>query len=176
MNMMDKTKKICKKILGIIINIIVIFALLIFILTIYCLIQVKVQNKDYANLFGYAFFEINTGSMADTLNIGDAIVVRLTNDVNVGDIVVYKQDNYYITHRIIEKNDDIITTKGDANNVADEKINISQICGKVVKIIPNIDTLRKTFSSPVVLVLIGATFVVIGIAIFSKPKDKMEGK
>ena len=168
--------KIAKKVLEILINILVIIALGILVIAIYCIIQVKVLHKDYANLFGYAFFEISTGSMADALNIGDGIIVKLTNDVTTGDIIVYKQDNYYITHRVIEKEGEIVTTKGDANNAEDEPIQISQICGKVEKIIPNVEAIKKTFSSPTVLVLIVVTLVAIGFFFFFYPQKKMEEK
>lgn len=175
-----KTKKILKIILSIIFNILFVLILIILVLSIYCIFQVNVQRKDYANLFGYAFFEIETGSMENTINVGDAVIVKLTNNVNVEDIIVYKKDNNYITHRIIEINDEKIITKGDANNSQDEEIENNQICGKVCYIIRNLDSIQKTFSNPLVLIAIFITIVLIGVFIFYKPKekskDKMEGE
>ena len=168
--------KITEKILSLILNVLLTIVTIIIIIGGYYIYQIKIVKNDYANLFGYAFFEISTGSMADALNIGDGIIVKLTNDVTTGDIIVYKQDNYYITHRVIEKEGEIVTTKGDANNAEDEPIQISQICGRVEKIIPNVEAIKKTFSSPTVLVLIVVTLVAIGFFIFYKQQKKMEEK
>lgn len=163
-------KNVCKKALGVLLNILVIIAIIIVILTIYCLIQIKLLNKDYANLFGYAFFEIGTGSMADKLNIGDGVIVKLTQTAEVGDIIVFKEENNYITHRVVDKNGNTIVTKGDANNTEDNPINISQICGKVVKVIPNIASVKATVSSNIVLFLILISLILVGIFIFYNPK------
>ena len=171
-----KINKILKTILSIIFNILLIIVLIILFLSIYCIIQVKVQGKDYANLFGYAFFEIETGSMEDTINAGDAIIVKLTKDVEIDDIIVYKKDNNYITHRIIEINNEKIITKGDANNSLDDEITDDQICGKVCYTIRNLDSIKKTFSNPIVLTAIFITVVLIGVLIFYKPKEKEKKK
>ena len=50
-----------------------------------------------------------------------------------GDIVTYKEnENYFVTHRIIEKNGNKLITKGDSNNEIDTEIVNSQILGKVI--------------------------------------------
>ena len=50
-----------------------------------------------------------------------------------GDVITYEEDeNYFVTHRIIEKYENKLITKGDKNNEADVEINNSQIVGKVV--------------------------------------------
>lgn len=168
-------KNIFRKTIETLINILLVVICIVMILVIYCTIQIRVFHKDYANLFGYAFFEIGTGSMKDTLNIGDAIIVKLTKNVEINDIIVFEKDNYYITHRVIAKEGDKITSKGDANNIADEQINTSDVCGKVVKVIKKFDIIKKTFFSPVVLLLIIVTLIAIGVFIFYKPpKNSVE--
>lgn len=50
-----------------------------------------------------------------------------------GDIITYEEDeNYFITHRIIEKNSASFITQGDNNNEKDTEITSSKILGKVV--------------------------------------------
>ena len=50
-----------------------------------------------------------------------------------GDIITYEEDeNYFVTHRIIAKDDNKLITKGDRNNEVDTEILNSQILGKVV--------------------------------------------
>lgn len=50
-----------------------------------------------------------------------------------GDVITYEEDkNYFVTHRIVSKNDDTLITKGDRNNEVDTEISNSKILGKVV--------------------------------------------
>ena len=65
------------KILGYILNILIILVTIIIILAIYYFIQIKVFNKTYANIFGYTFFEVATGSMEPTIDVGDLIIVKI---------------------------------------------------------------------------------------------------
>lgn len=84
-------------------------------------------------LLGIAeIYEVKTGSMEDGIHAGDYILILKNNNYKVGDVVTYTKDDYYVTHRIIKKNGKKVITKGDANNVADEEINVSSIIGKVI--------------------------------------------
>ena len=84
-------------------------------------------------LLGVAqIYEVETGSMEDGIYAGDYILIVKKDDYKVGDIVTYTKDGYHVTHRIIEKNEGKVITKGDANNVADEEIKESSIIGKVI--------------------------------------------
>ena len=132
----------------------------------YYLIQINVLNNDYANIFGYTFFEVATGSMADTIQIGDAVVVELTKDVKENDIIVYKEDDDFITHRLIEINENgDFVTKGDANNTEDKPISESQVLGKVIYIIPKLGIWRRAILSPQVLILITTLIILLGVAL-----------
>ncbi len=77
-------------------------------------------------------YKVETGSMEDKIHAGDYILLFKKNKYYIGDVVTYKVDNYFVTHRIIKMDDGKITTKGDANNKEDEVIVDSQIEGKVV--------------------------------------------
>ena len=59
-------------------TLIIIFA----ILAIYYMFQTTILKKQYANMFGYTAFRVATGSMESEINIGDVIVVKLTDKVN----------------------------------------------------------------------------------------------
>ena len=169
-------KKVIKIIGNSIINILVIIAVVILIFSIYFLVQTKILNKDYANIFGYTFFEIATGSMSGTLEIGDVVIVKLTNDVEVGDIIVYKEEDYFITHRLIEKNQDTLIAKGDANNSEDSPISINDVIGKVEFTIENVGIWKKVFTSPSVLITLFINIVLFGIVLIYKKKKKVEEK
>ena len=77
---MKKTKKI-NVIIGYMLNILIIIVVLITMIGLYYMAQIKILKKDYADMFGYTFFEVATGSMADTINIGDVVVVKVNDEV-----------------------------------------------------------------------------------------------
>ena len=77
-------------------------------------------------------YRVQTGSMETGIHVDDYIFVVRKNDYNVGDVITYKYENYYVTHRIIKKEKDKFVTKGDANNTEDEAISIKQVTGKVL--------------------------------------------
>lgn len=156
--------KIAGKILNLILNILLIIVTIIIIIGGYYIYQIKIIKNDYANLFGYTFFEVATGSMYPTMEIGDVVVVKITKEVEQNDIIVYKDDESIITHRLIEKNDDELIAKGDANNSEDKPIEESMVLGKVVKIIPKIGIWRKIFTSPEIVGLIIVLIVIFSIA------------
>ena len=77
-------------------------------------------------------FLVKTGSMEDGIHVGDYILIYKKDNYNIGDIVTYEKDGYHVTHRIIKKNGNKIVTKGDANNIEDDEINVRSIVGKVI--------------------------------------------
>lgn len=156
-------KNFLYKIIGYILNILLIIIILLILVGIYYIIQIKILKNDFANLCGYTFFEVATGSMENTINIGDVVIVNLTKDVNENDIIVYKDDNNFITHRLIKKQADKLITRGDANNSEDKPINEDQILGKVIYIVPKMGIFRKIFISKEILGLVIAILILLGI-------------
>lgn len=77
-------------------------------------------------------YKVETGSMEYKIHVGDYILLCKSNKYNVDDVVTYRKNDYFITHRIIKIENDKVTTKGDANNMEDAQIDINQIEGKVV--------------------------------------------
>lgn len=165
-------KKVLSKILGIILNILLIIAFLILIFGIYYNMQTKLLNKEYVNIFGYTFFEVATGSMSGSIEVGDVVLVKITNEVQENDIIVFKKNNSFITHRVVKKDGDIITTKGDANNTEDSPITIDKVLGKVTGVIENVGIIRKVITSPAVLISITITLILLGIVVIYKPKEQ----
>ena len=84
-------------------------------------------------LLGIAqIYKIETGSMEDNIHAGDYILIYKKKSYKVGEIVTFKKDDYFVTHRIIKKDGNKIITKGDANNTEDEEISNDVIVGKVI--------------------------------------------
>lgn len=163
-------KKTKNKIIEYILDILTVIVLIAIILGIYYIVQVRVLRKSDANLFGYTFFEVATGSMSGTIEIGDVVIVKLTKDVQENDVIVYKEENNFITHRLIEKNNNELVTKGDANNAEDKPITINQVLGKVIKVIPKVGIWEKVVFSPEVIILTVLVIILLGITICLKTK------
>lgn len=156
-------KKVLNLITKIIINITYTILAIIVTILIYNIIQVSIFNKPYMNIFGYSFFQVKTGSMSGTMEIGDIIIVKLTKDVKQNDIITFEQDQMLITHRIIQKHNQNIITKGDANNSEDEPITQNIVIGKVVYIFKNIEIWKSVLKTPKVYTLIIITLLLFVI-------------
>ena len=163
-----------QKIINFILNVLLTVVTIIIIVGFYYIYQIKIDQNDYANLFGYTFFEVATASMYPTIEIGDVVIVEITNDVEKNDIIVYIDGESIITHRLIEKNENELIAKGDANNSEDKPINKNMVLGKVIKILPKLGTWRKIFTSTEVvgLILILVTLFGIAFVLPSKTEDK----
>lgn len=114
------------------------------------------SEKSNAAILGYRFYQVLTNSMATQAEsessgfyAGDIVVVKMMDgsNVQVDDIVTFQigEGDRYLTHRMIERLDelngetgDYIVTKGDANNTADPPISADKVFGKVVFVIPKL--------------------------------------
>ena len=169
---MKKTRKI--NMIGCILNILITVVVVITIIGLYYMAQVKILNKDYANIFGYTFFEVATGSMANTINIGDIVVVKVNEVFKENDIIVYKEENSFITHRVIKIDGQDLITRGDANNSEDKPIKSDQILGKVIYIIPKIGIWRRVLASPEILGMIIISIILLGVVLMLTSKTEKE--
>ena len=137
---------------------IIILAILVF-----CYAQLKIFNKDYINFCGYTIFQVITGSMSNTINPQDIVIVKLTDDVKTHDIITFRVGDDFVTHRIIGNEEDKIITRGDANNSQDAPITKDQIVGKVVFIISNVAIWISVLKTPQVIIAIITTLIVVGL-------------
>ena len=123
--------KKAQKIIGKIVNVLIVIVIIAILFCAYCVFSVKVLGNKYVNLFGYSIFEVATGSMHGTIEIGDAVLVKIDSDYQIDDIITYESGNDFITHRVISIEDDSVIAKGDANNVNDNPIEKKNVLGKV---------------------------------------------
>lgn len=124
--------KILKKIILIMLDILIVFISILVIIAITYVFQTKILHKKYADVLGFTAFKVITGSMADTINIGDIVIVKINDNIKINDIIVYKDNDYFVTHRLIQENGNELVTRGDANNSEDVPISRNQVLGKVV--------------------------------------------
>lgn len=128
-----------KKIFNTIIDVLVVLVLIVSILVV--VLSLTTKSEGVPNIFGYAPMSVESYSMEPTLNKGDLIISKVTNDPNyeykVGDIVTFHIDidgyQELNTHRIVEVIDDngitYYKTQGDnkkTNPVADEELLLSE--------------------------------------------------
>lgn len=169
--MKTSNKIVTEKIINFLLNILLVIFGFVLLMSIYTGVQTRILKKEYSDFFGYSIFEVQTGSMAGAINAGDWILIKLTDDVKLNDIVTYKFEGEFITHRIIEAYNGTYVTKGDANTDKDKPISREQIIGKVVKKVGGFGILRKTLFSPSVLTAIIITLFLFSSA-FTKKKDE----
>lgn len=163
-------KKLLKIITNIIINLIIFILGIIAIIAIWSSIQLNVQNKEYVDIFGYTMFSTATASMSPTIEIGDIVVVKIGEETKEKDIITYKKDNAFITHRIIQIDGESIIAKGDNNNTQDEAITKEAIVGKVVFIMNNVEIWKRVFSDTSVIVPVVLTVILFVILVSYKEK------
>jgi len=166
------------KIFSIFLDVLIGIIVIVILFVLYSLIQTKMLHKDCANFFGYTILQVSTGSMRDTLQEKDIIIVKILNktqieNLNENDIILYKQDNALIVHRIVRIENSTIITKGDANNTEDKPIQKDIVIGKMVKVISKVGIWQKVFTTPKVYVSIIITISLFGITFLY---DKGDGK
>ena len=112
------------------------FLALLVSLCLYTFIVTDIMKKDYVNVFGYTYFVVKTGSMSGTLEVDDIIIVKITKDTKINDIITYVNDNgEIITHRLVRKSGSKLIAQGDVNNVEDNPITKDQLIGTVALVI-----------------------------------------
>lgn len=168
----------------IILTIIKIICVIILILLIAVLALQRFSNNKIA-IGGYRAFNVATGSMIPTYQIGDVLIVKEVNpdELKEGDPVSYlgKSGSFagkIVTHRIIKieetENGKVFHTKGDNNDSEDPLIKGDQIYGKVIykcKIISMLTKLMNNLTAFYVIV-----FIPLGILIFLQIKDRLDEK
>ena len=109
------------------------------------IVNIILAIEEKKHIFGIYMFNIISESMEPTFYKDDLAIVKSCNaeQLEKGDIITFKQEDRIISHRISdiikEKGDEQFITKGDNNEVEDkEPVNMQNIYGKVVFIIPNL--------------------------------------
>jgi signal peptidase len=145
--------------------------LLIFLLAL--LLGVKLYTWNATSLvgnsmpmpFGYGVSVVLSGSMEPVLSVNDLVILKETQDVEIGDVIVYESGSELIIHRVQSVDGDTITTKGDANNIADESFDRSCIRGKMIASFPAVGGLVRTLKTPAgTIVLLAAAFLLLELS------------
>lgn len=139
------------------------------ILIVSLIIGVSIYSWNAASILGDSMpmpFKIGygvilSGSMEPNLSVNDLVIVKKSNNYQVNDIVVYQSGYDLITHRIVKIDGDWIITKGDANNIEDDKITKTSIKGKVILVIPYVGIITNILKQPIGIVIMVALSVIL---------------
>ncbi|OGF90955.1 signal peptidase I [Candidatus Giovannonibacteria bacterium RIFCSPLOWO2_02_FULL_45_14] len=77
---------------------------------------------------------ITSGSMWPALKIGDIVLIKKVpkEEIKVGDIVVWQNQNGFTIHRVTILDENTLTTKGDGNFTDDPPVRYEDVLGKTV--------------------------------------------
>lgn len=130
------------------------------------------------SVFGYCFYYVLTDSMEPEISSGEMILGKRTDpdELQVGDVITYIGDTgslngKIITHKIVEIEGSIFTTKGVANDIPDPAINSNQILSKYVMTIPFAGNIFSVINSkygfiflivtPLVLLIVNEVTIIV---------------
>lgn len=85
----------------------------------------------------YPIASITSSSMWPVLKSGDLIFIKGASgrgDINLGDIVIYRNEEGFTIHRVVKLDDETFVTRGDANNVDDQPVKYQELIGKTVNL------------------------------------------
>ncbi len=140
---------------------------IVLLLNIWLLFSKYVVGEELPNVLGYKTAVVLSGSMDPTFSAGDILLYHEEAEYEVGDIVIFKCDGYYVTHRIVGAEGEYFITKGDANDTEDlELLDPSQIEGEMVLIVPRIGSFVNFLTTPLGLLIM----ILLGVVIFEVPK------
>lgn len=106
------------------------------------------------SFMGFRIFKVGSGSMEPILHINDIVIIKKENEYKKQDIITFKNNESYVTHRLISINENEVITKGDANNVQDAPIKTDDIIGKLVIRLGMLGFLSYLFTLPFFWILV----------------------
>ena len=137
----------------------------------------RLTGNEVPMPFGVGISVVMSGSMEPELHVGDLIILREYGEderPQAGDVIVYQSGSTGIVHRVIYTDGDTLITQGDANNAADDPIDISAVKGRVILSIGLIGYLVLFLKTPVGIVLTLALAIFLLERSFRKDKKQKE--
>lgn len=163
-------------------NIVFAIILIFGVLSVFSFIKAKQNPNTVPSIGPYKFMSVLSGSMSPTFNSYDMIVDKKPTPENLkkGDVITFREDNKtLVTHRIVNiKNENgkiEFKTRGDANNVEDERlVDASQIEGTYLFRIPYGGLVMSKLKGPIGLGIVWLLLMfVIYTEFFGKKKLKV---
>lgn len=156
----------------------------------------KFIYKDSDEHAPFGFYTIISPSMEDEINVHDVIFIKKVDPSKLKkeDIITFYSTNTFfgktpITHRIkeikIEDNNYFFVTKGDANDIPDDELVVSEnILGRVIFVIPKLGKIQYFIASkggiilaisiPIIVILIYDIYKIIKGLLLKKRMKEIE--
>lgn len=147
-------------------------------ISIYSINAARLSGNRFPMPLGFGASVVLSGSMEPTLSVGDLLIVVPTDELAVGDVVVYTSSGAAIVHRIIELDTEggTVVTRGDANNASDDPIPITAVKGKVVCAIPVLGYAVEAIKTPVATILLIVLAIWLMEASFRQDRAREDGE
>lgn len=130
--------------------------------------------------FGFRFYTVQSGSMEPVIKTNSLIVIKSQPNYQANDIITFRSGQTLTTHRLIDTKDGQFTTKGDRNDMPDNKlVSLSQVLGKVVLAIPFLGkpiAFIKTQTGFILLIVIPSTIIVYSETLNIKNQISAKGR
>lgn len=173
-------KKVFKWIGNVLLGILVIIA----IISVITLINSKRTKDPIPTIGNYKFMAVLSNSMNPTFRVYDMIIDKKVpeGELKKGDVISFKEGESIVTHRIVEVQQkdgkSLYKTKGDANNVEDERIvPYEDVVAKYVVSIPYMGLIVSQIKGPIGIGLIWLIFMYIIIKeVLEEVKSKKQQK
>ena len=135
-------------------------------------------------ILGYESMVVLSGSMEPEIAVGSMVYVKSVDfeDIEVGDVISFKlSDGTMVTHRVAAINPDgTLTTKGDANDTADNSpVKEKQLVGMVKGHLPFVGQLSSFIKTPLgiaSLIIFAAVIILLSVISGSKCDNKEKQK
>ncbi len=153
-----------KKIIEVLISVLIIIVIIVNVIFIFNKLILK---QDLPKLFGYSQAVVLSDSMYPIFKKGDLVIFK-EGVYNEDDIIIFKKNNIFITHRIIECDDGEFITKGDNNPSVDrDLVSENEIEGKFVLVIPYLGSIINFLTSIYGIILL---FIILIVSTYFKNK------
>lgn len=134
---------------------------------------------DSSGLFGYKGYTVVSGSMEPKISVGDFIIVEIEpyDAIETGDVVTFQYNTEIVTHRVMDKTEEGLVTKGDANNIQDQGFVAEESYIGIQKLlIPYFGYVITFLQKPIAFALVVALMGVYLIYLYLHPTKEEEIK
>lgn len=134
-----------------------------------------VMHDHLPMLGGYGHAVVLSGSMSPAFDVNDLLIIKECSSYEPGDMVTFVDShNDLVTHRLIsiDREKNVMITKGDANNTYDPPLECTRIRGRVIQIIPGFGNIINVLQNPVFVLLVLAVFIFITERSYKKEKKR----
>ncbi len=143
-------------------KVLLIICLLIISINAIFVFQRMILKENLPKIFGFSQAVVTSNSMDPYIKKGDFLIFKEKDNYEISDVVIFSESDYYITHRIVDSNEEGFITKGDNNSTNDNSIlNQDNIEGELIFKIPKLGTFLDFITSFTGIVLVLVIFFII---------------